>query len=276
VVAVDPSIYLEKIKQQYPIRNIIFNPEYYLGNNIEIRPNKTIKISSTKYITEMLRKYEEKNGTLRKENVPASPDDHPELDDTPFLDKNGITKFQSIIGICQWIATSGRFDITFAVANLNRFAHCPRKGHLKRAEKIFGYLKKYKKRGYIIDPRDPIVNIKYDKVVPDFGNQYSDFVEDEDPRLPLPLMKELATNIFIDSNHGHDQSKGRSITGMFSFVGRTPVTQMAKRQSAVQTTTFGAEFVALKKAVEEAITLRYYLRSWEFMSRNQQLFMVIT
>ena len=162
-------------------------------------------------------------------------------------DQTGITKFQSIIGVCQWISTSGRFEITFAVANLNRSAHCPREGHLKRAEKILGYLKKYKKRGYIIDPRDPVVNIKYEKIVPDFGNQYSDFIEDEDTRLPPPLMKELSTNIFIDSNHGHDQVTGRSITGMISFVGRTPVTNASKRQSAVQTSTFGAEFIALKR-----------------------------
>ena len=261
VVAIKPNKYLDKIKDQFPIRNIEANPEYYLGNNIEVRSNKTIKISSTKYITEVLRKHEEKYGTLRKENVPAKPDDHPELDDTPLLDKEGVTKFQSILGICQWIATSGRFDITFAVANLNRFAHNPREGHLERANKILGYLKKYRKRGYIIDPRDPIVNIKYEKIIPDFGNQYSDFIEDEDSRLPTPLMKELSTNIFIDSNHGHDQVTGRSITGMTSFVGRTPITQLAKRQSAVQTTTFGAEFIALKKAVEEAITLRYYLKS---------------
>ena len=117
------------------------------------------------------------------------------------------------------------------------------------------------KRGYIVDPRDPIVNINYEKVIPDFGNQYSDFSEDEDVRLPEPLMKELAMNIFIDSNHGHDRVTGRSITGMISFVGRTPITHISKRQSSVQTTTFGAEFVALKKAVEEAITIRYYLRS---------------
>ena len=36
---------------------------------------------------------------------------------------------------------------------------------------------------------------------------------------------------------------------------------MAKRQGAIQTSTFGAEFFALIKAVEEAITLRYYLGS---------------
>ena len=165
------------------------------------------------------------------------------------------------MGICQWILTSGRFDITFAVANLSRFAASPREGHLKRAEKIFGYLKKYTKRGYIIDPRDPIVNIKYEKVIPDFGNQYSDFKEEKDERLPVPLMKELALNIFVDANHGHDKVTGRSISGILSFVGRTPVFWASKRQSSVQTPTFGSEFIPLKKAVEEAITLRYYMRS---------------
>ena len=261
VVAKEPMRYLDEIKKQYPIRNIEFNPEYYLGNNIEVRKNNTMKISSKKYITEVLRKYEEKHGSLKKENVPAKPDDHPETDDTPFLNQEGITLYQSILGICQWISTSGRFDITFAVANLNRFAHSPREGHLKRAIKIFGYLKKYTKRGYVIDPREPIVNLKYEKLVPDFGNQYSDFIEDEDTRLPKAKMKELPINIFVDSNHGHDRVNGRSITGLISFVGRTPTHYMAKRQSAVQTPTFGAEFVALKSAVEEAITLRYYLRS---------------
>ena len=74
-------------------------------------------------------------------------------------------------------------------------------------------------------------------------------------------MKELPLNLFVDSNHGHDKMTGRSITGIISFVGRTPVYWCAKRQSSVQTATFGAEFIALKKAVEEAVTLRYYLRS---------------
>ena len=48
---------------------------------------------------------------------------------------------------------------------------------------------------------------------------------------------------------------------MIAFVGRTPISWLSKRQGAVQTATFGAEFTALKRAVEEAVTLRYYLRS---------------
>ena len=261
IVAKDPNKYLNVVKDKYPIRNIEETPEYYLGNNLEMRDNNTIKVHSKKYITEIINRYENKHGTLKKENVPATPKDHPEMDESPFLDEEGIKQYQSNIGICQWICTAGRMDIAFAVSSLSRFSHAPREGHLDRTKKILGYLKKYAKRGYIVDPRDPIVNAEYKRIIPDFGNQYSDFVEEDDPRLPIPKMKELALNIFVDSNHGHDQVTGRSISGILSFVGRTPVYWAARRQSSVQTPTFGAEFIALKKAVEEAITLRYYMKS---------------
>ena len=261
IVAEEPTKYLEIIKSKFPIRNIEELPEYYLGNNLEIRKNKTIKVHSKKYITEIIRRYEKQYGTLKKHNVPSTPSDHPELDDTPLLNEEGRRHYQSNIGICQWICTAGRFDIAFAVSSLSRFSHSPREGHLDRTEKILGYLKKYAKRGYVVDPRDPILATTYQTIVPDFGNQYQDFVKDKDERLPEPRMKEISTNIFVDANHGHDRVTGRSITGLIGFVGRTPVYWASKRQSMVQTPTFGAEFVALKKAVEEAITLRYYLRS---------------
>ena len=75
---------------------------------------------------------------------------------------------------------------------------------------------KITERGYIVDHRDPIVNIEYKRIVPDFGNQYSDFVEDQYIRLPKAIMKELAVNISVDSNHGHDRLTGRLISGMNS------------------------------------------------------------
>ena len=68
-------------------------------------------------------------------------------------------------------------------------------------------------------------------------------------------------NIFVDADHGHDKITGRSVTGMIAFVGSTPIQWLSKRQASVQTSTFGAEFTALKIAVETAITIRYYLRS---------------
>ena len=110
-------------------------PEYYLGNDIEMRNNRTMKISSRKYITETIRMYEGKYGTLKKQNVPVKPDDHPELDKSPLLNEEGIRHYQSNVGICQWILTAGRFDIAYAVSSLSRFDHQPRQDHLERSEK---------------------------------------------------------------------------------------------------------------------------------------------
>ena len=38
------------------------------------------------------------------------------------------------------------------------------------------------KQGYVIDPRTPKENIKYTYVIPDFGNQYDDFIEEIDDK----------------------------------------------------------------------------------------------
>ncbi len=95
----------------------------------------------------------------------------------------------------------------------------------------------------------------------DFGHQYTYFREDIDPKFPPPLMKELTVNLFVDADHGHDKITGRSITGLLSFIGSTPATWGARRQTAVATSTFSAEFMALKRAVEKAVTIRYHLRS---------------
>ena len=99
------------------------------------------------------------------------------------------------------------------------------------------------------------------KVDPNFNHQYDYFTESLDPRFPDPLLPELSTTLFVDSNHGHDTVTGKAITGIVGLVGRTPVDWSAQRQASVQTATFGAELNGLKSAVERAVAIRYHLRS---------------
>ena len=75
-------------------------------------------------------------------------------------------------------------DISFSVTSLNRFVAHPREGHLKGVIKIYSYLKKYSKKGNVINSRDSILNTKYEEMIPNFGNQYSDFVEEKGPKVP--------------------------------------------------------------------------------------------
>jgi hypothetical protein len=50
------------------------------------------------------------------------------------------------------------------------------------------------------------------------------------------------------------------MTGLVIFLGCTPVLYMAKRQGAIKTSAYGAEFIAMKTAVEEVISVRYMLQ----------------
>jgi hypothetical protein len=182
---------------------------------------------------------------------------------------------KKIFGIGQWLVVAGRFDINYAISSLSRYAAAPQKGHLEMAEDILGSLKKYPAHGYIINPKPPSTDPKYEtiKLKEDFGGQYHYFQEDLDPKFPEPLVPEMDINIFVDANHAHDKVTGRLVTGLFCFVGSTPVSWRSKRQASVQTSTFGAEFTALKKAVKEGITLHYYLRSMGIkVAKSTQIF----
>ncbi|GFH61249.1 gag-pol polyprotein [Chaetoceros tenuissimus] len=74
--------------------------------------------------------------------------------------------------------------------------------------------------------------------------------------MPTPFGAPLQMTILVDADHAHDRLTGRSLTGLIIFVGSTPVYWSTKRQGAVATSTYHAEFAALK----EAINIRYYLR----------------
>ena len=156
----------------------------------------------------------------------------------------------------QWVVSLCQIDVCFAVSSLSRFCACPREGHLSRALRVWGYLKKYPSRSLKIDPTKlPITSLI------DFTEQYSYAKEEIDSRFPPLLGKEMDVSIFFDSDHAHDKVTGRSISGVIVMVGSTPIIWRSKRQGAVQTSTYGAEFSAMRLATEEAITIRYMLRS---------------
>jgi len=94
-----------------------------------------------------------------------------------------------------------------------------------------------------------------------FDEQYAYAKEELDHRFPPPLGKELDISVFFDSDHAHDKVTGRSISGVIVMVGSTPIIWKSKRQGAVQTSTYGAEFTAMRLATEETITTRYMLRA---------------
>lgn len=129
---------------------------------------------------------------------------------------------------------------------------------------MFEYLKQYQNRRIVVDSRDPILegdhsilDVDYTEV---FKEQCPDTVEEIDPNVPKPLVKEMEMCAFVDSDHAHDRVTRRSITGLIIIIGRTPVYFMSKRQGAIETSTYRAECCAMETAVEDVVSIRYMLR----------------
>jgi hypothetical protein len=260
IVAKDPQSIMLKLQEKYLIKDV-HPPRYYLGNDYVRREDGTTAIGSTTYVKEVLRRLEQEYGTLGKDRTPAKPKDHPEEDETPLLHDDGISLYQQLIGIATWIVLLGRLDICHAVAALNRFNASPREGHLERAWRIFKYLKRYPTKRLIVDSR-PLASTKNLKPLDiDFSQYYPDAFEDIDPTFPPPKGVELDSTVYVDSDLGHDRVTRRSLSGILSFVGRLPIDFSSKRMGSVETSTYGAEFGAMRTGVEEAISIRYMLRS---------------
>ena len=65
---------------------------------------------------------------------------------------------------------------------------------------------------------------------------------------------------FVDANHAGNVVNRRSQTGILIFLNKAPIQWYSKRQASVEASTFGAEFCALRIAVEMIESFRYKLR----------------
>jgi hypothetical protein len=107
-----------------------------------------------------LRQFPLKVSTPKEYSSPLEPRDHT----TELLDPEGIQKYQSLIGSMQWSVSIGRLDITTAVMSMSSFRAAPRKGHLQRQKRIYGYLKKFRNyvmlSAFVLQIRTPIYQSK--------------------------------------------------------------------------------------------------------------------
>ena len=70
----------------------------------------------------------------------------------------------------------------------------------------------------------------------------------------------ITMTTFVDANLMHDVISGRSVTGVLHFLNKTPIDFFTKRQSTVETATYGSEFLAARTATERIMDLRLTLR----------------
>ena len=66
--------------------------------------------------------------------------------------------------------------------------------------------------------------------------------------------------LFVDSDHAGVETTRRSRTGFICFLNNSPIYWSSKKQTCIQTSTFGSEFTAMKDGCEYVRGLRYKLR----------------
>jgi hypothetical protein len=197
-----------------------------------------------------------------KAETPLRTSYRPELDTSPELQATESAYYQSIIGILRWIVELGRIDICLEVSMMSSHLALPREGHLTQVLQIFSYLRKYHNTEMVFDPSDPVIDEstfeRKDWTSSEFG--HVDGIEELPPNMPTPRGQGFVMRAKVDADHAADTVTRRSRTGFLVYLNCAPIYWFSKKQSSVESSSFGSEFVAMKQCCEYLRGLRYKLR----------------
>ena len=221
-------------------------------------------MSSSKYVQEAVANVEAK---LRKsgKNLPnQAPGPWPsgydaELDESDLLDAEDASFYQQQIGVLRWCIELGRVDIITEVSLLSTFNAAPRRGHMDAVYHVLAYLKKKHNARLVLNPSYPKIDTNKFREE-NWNDFYRGAKEAIPPNAPEPRGMDVDLVINCDSSHADDKKRRRSRTGYFIFLNKALVAWFSKKQSTIETSVFGAEFVAMKLACEHNRALRYKLR----------------
>jgi len=271
MVMQNPKEFIDKLTNDYKFKLKSTGPiEFHLGYGV-------LCMHPRKYIDRMVDAYVRMFGKKPSTSVlsPLEKGDHPECDTLELLGPEDMTCFQSLIGQMQWAVTLGRLDIATAVMTMSTFRAAPRKGHLDRAKRICGYL--LKMQDACIRFCGGLPNYS-DMTAPVFDwaeSVYSPPVMELPRDAPAPCGKPVILTHYVDANLlYHCMLTGGSVTRIIhTMINGTPIDAYTKKQSTVETATYGSEFVAARTCVEQIMDLRLTLsylgvpihgRSWMF------------
>ena len=273
VVSIEPEPIYKDLERFYSFKTTTA-PKYHLGvDYVQIQPKNgkvSYQLGSFTYVKEAIAKSEGLILAAGHElphdmKVPAVKGDQPELDDTPVCSDEDHKLYMQLIGIFLWVVLLGRIDMGFAVSSLSRFSALPREGHLKRAINIVGYMKRHPDRRIAVDSRPMELPASAKPMRSDsekMKEMYPDAKEEIDPKFPAPRGKPISTTVIFDANNAHDKASRRSIEGYMTLVGRTLIKGKPRRQTSIAQSSYLAELHAGRTASEEAMSLRYLLRSF--------------
>jgi hypothetical protein len=161
--------------------------------------------------------------------------------------------------IFRWCVELGRIDIITEISMVSTYLCSPREGHLEAVFHVFAYLGLHHNAKVVFVPTYPAVDMVI-FIKTDWKAMYGDVKEMIPSDAPNPRGKEVDVRLFVDSDHAAEQFTRRSRTGFVIYLNMAPIVWFSKRQPTVESSVFGAEFVAMKNGIEPCHGLRYKLR----------------
>jgi len=247
----DPTMYLgatlKKMRLENGIQAWANSPAKYVWSSVE---------NVQKYLTDL---GDDRWKLPKKCSNPFAADYEPELDESEVLTPVLASWYASLIGMLRWMVEIGRIDIITEVSLMSSYMAMPREGHLDAVLHIFGFLKnKYNSR-MCFDPTVPYCDERAFKQC-DWKEFYGDVAEAIPSNAPEPRGKKVHIRMYVDSDHAGEKQTRRSRSGFFVFINSALIQWVSKKQATIETSVFGAEFVAMKLGMESLRGLRYKLR----------------
>lgn len=193
-------------------------PALYLGIKIEVQED-SVSIGQSHYIDSILDRFGMTNRSIAKTPVPAKTVF--KKNDTAHDDVANVP-YQELIGSLQWLASSTRPDIAYAVSQL-RFNACWSLEHWILAKHVLRYLQ---------GTKDIKITYHHQPYTPE---------------------------IFSDSDFSQCSDTRRSVSGYLLTMSGGPVSWMSRRQNVVALSTTEAEYMAASDAARHVSWLKTFL-----------------
>ena len=189
------------------------------------KENGKMWLHQATFIKEMVEKYNLFNGHIPDSPLPSTfvlhekwelEGEEPPLgapDDPPLTETEQL-RLRKLVGSLNFVAHTTRLDVAFAVNQLSRSQHKPRKRHLAAAERVVRYLVGTSEWGLHFDAN-----------------------------------KGTTLQCYVDANYHHNTEK-KSMTGFLLLLGGGPIHWTSKKQEKITTSSCDAECHAIQTAVQ--------------------------
>ena len=111
----------------------------------------------------------------------------------------------------------------------------------------------------VFDPTYPSIN-KTNFQEHEWKRLYGDVKEAIPSKFPKPLGREVDLHMFVDWDHATDETTRWSRTRYFIYVNSALVKWLSNKPATIETSVFGAEFLATKQGMEAVRGLLYKIR----------------